>query len=1424
MRNQENSNFYPSPSYQADHEIFSAPGEMASLMRKKDWSQTPVGPVSAWPQSLKVMIRTILASHYPMFVWWGPELTMFHNDAYSSVLGKKHPKALGQRAAEVWHDIWDVVGPMVVSVVHEGRTVFHKELELTMERYGYPEETYFTFSYSPIHDDQGAIGGLFCACSDETAQLIARRRLRLLRELAESVTLVRTDPEALRTGLEVLESDLRDVPYALAYLYDASTQSAKLVSSFGLEHEYQQSPESISLETYAPDNDPWALHIVYETGRPLIHSSQKVIIGRSRIPAKACVLPIAQSGTHEIAGFLVMGTSPQLAFDEDYQTFCELVGAQLATALATSRAYSAEKRRAEELREIDRAKTAFFSNVSHEFRTPLTLMLGPLEDILHPSRSGLPSEARTELNIVYRNGLRLLKLVNTLLDFSRIEAGRVQAHYEETDLAVLTTHLASVFRSAVEKAGMALEVHCESISAPVFVDRDMWEKIVLNLISNAFKYTLAGKIRVMLRDQGDTIELLVKDTGCGIPERELPHLFERFHRVEGVVGRTYEGSGIGLALVQELVKLHQGTVRVESTLGQGSTFHVSIPTGSAHLPLDQTVSSRRKSGSTGAAETFAEEALSWLPLQDKTRQRTDTPSAQTLEHRKYQATLGARILLADDNADMRAYVKNLLEPNWKVETARDGMEALSQAKANPPDLVLSDVMMPGLDGFGLVQALRADPVTSGIPIILLSARAGEESRVEGMDIGADDYLTKPFNARELLARVGSHLQMARFREEANASLRESEERFRARTAQFETLLNQAPLGVYLIDADFCFRAINPVARPVFSSISNGVIGRDFSEIIHILWDKDTADEFVEIFRRTLETGESYIVPELKERRADSGEIEYYEWRIDRIPLPDGRWGVVCYFRDISQQVLAREAVEESGKRLRFVMESMPQKIFITSATAELEYMNRFWLEFTGRSIDDMKGSGWMQSIHETDVEANSKAWEESTRTGSLFQFQHRLRRADGEYRWHITRATPMRDDQGKILMWIGSSTDIHDLKMAEESLKEADRRKDEFLAVLSHELRSPLNVISGNIELLRYEEAGSAEFEESLDAIERHAAAQAQLISDLLDVSRIITGKLALSIKPFLLSEVLMAALDTVRFAAENKMIHLDLDFDLHSLGLINGDETRIQQVIWNLLTNAVKFTPQGGRIRLHARRQNSRVEVAVSDNGQGITPDFLSHVFDRFHQEDASNTRRYGGLGLGLSIVRHIVEMHGGTVEARSEGKGQGATFIVRLPVHDMASEGHSQNKISKPSSQADSHSMDNTQSKELSGYRILIIDDQWDARDMLARGLRKFGAELSLAASAEEGRRALQGGRFSLLVCDIGMPGLNGFDFIKQWRNEETSTRRSPIPAVALTAYASDKDQKQAYAAGFQRHMAKPVKISELVKVITDLGSGFH
>lgn len=474
------------------------------------------------------------------------------------------------------------------------------------------------------------------------------------------------------------------------------------------------------------------------------------------------MLPVTKAAQESATGVLVLGLSPRLAFDSGYRTFAELVAAQVATAVANARVYAEERRRVEVLAELDQAKTAFFSNVSHEFRTPLTLMLGPLEETLSAPNSMAPQDFE-RLQMVQRNGLRLLRLVNTLLDFSRLEAGRVQASYEPTDLAAYTAELASVFRSAIERAGLRLVIDCTALPEPVYVDRDMWEKIVLNLLSNALKYTFEGEIAVSLVADADAVHLQVRDTGTGIPELELPRLFERFHRVEGARGRTHEGTGIGLALVVELVKLHSGSIGVDSVLNEGSTFRVSIPRGHAHLPTERISLSGNLSSTALGAMPYVEEALRWLPAapdEDLQVQKCCSPTMESpTQASPSKPHPEPRVILADDNADMREYVCRLLSERYAVEAVGDGLLALAAATREPPDLILSDVMMPSMDGFALIRALREQPRTREVPVILLSARAGEESRIEGLQSGADDYLVKPFSTRELLARVEANLTL-----------------------------------------------------------------------------------------------------------------------------------------------------------------------------------------------------------------------------------------------------------------------------------------------------------------------------------------------------------------------------------------------------------------------------------------------------------------------------------------------------------------------------------------------------------------------------------------------------------------------------------------------------------------------------------------
>jgi PAS domain S-box-containing protein len=578
----------------------------------------------------------------------------------------------------------------------------------------------------------------------------------------------------------------------------------------GIDRGHGAAPETIAL--HAPSI--WPVHEVLRTHRTVVVPDLRSVVDEPipsgpwhEPPAQAALIPIASAGETGRAGVLVVGLNPFRLFDRNYRGFLNLVAGQIAAAFASAQAYEEERRRAEALAEIDRTKTTFFSNVSHEFRTPLTLMLGPLEDVLNDaSPTALRPVQRKRLVTAHRNAVRLLRLVNSLLDFSRIEAGRVVATFEPTDLAELTGELASNFESAMQQAGLRLFIDCPALPQSVYVDRDMWEKIVLNLLSNAFKFTFEGEVVVQTRVSADRLaaELMVRDSGVGIPARELPRLFERFHRVEGQRSRSFEGTGIGLALVHELVKLHGGTIDVTSKVGLGTTFCLRIPFGTAHLTTDHVSGGPGEHGSKShRADAYVEEALRWLPGHDGSGD-DEEPAERTDDMPELPVCLqtsGSLVLVADDNADMRRYISRLLKPRWEVQSVPDGRAALDAMRANRPDIVVTDVMMPNLDGFGLLREIRGDAELRDVPVIMLSARAGEEARVEGLGSGADDYLIKPFSARELIARVNANLEMARMRRDAMRELRESESRFR-------NMANHAPVMMWVSDPSGSFTYLN----------------------------------------------------------------------------------------------------------------------------------------------------------------------------------------------------------------------------------------------------------------------------------------------------------------------------------------------------------------------------------------------------------------------------------------------------------------------------------------------------------------------------------------------------------------------------------------------------------------------------------------
>ena len=1022
---------------QSIESVFAGGGEMRERMRALDWSTTALGPLEQWSRSLRICVRIVLGSGYPMTIYWGRCYTMLYNDACRQVMGSKHPAALGRGFREVFPEMWDSVGPLLDRVMMQGQDVSTLTDQLfLLNRNGYLEECYFATSFSPIPDDTGEVGGVLNTALETTERVIEDRRRQLLRDLASRAAEARTEGVVWRVSEKTLGEHRLSVPFALLYGYRPAEGRAHLAGT---------SVEVSSLDPAVIDctnQNPWRFDAALPLEGITVELGPRVLaLPKSTWPMpveNATVVPVRLREDSDTLGFLVLGIHPGRAFDDTYRHFVRRIAEQIAIGLASARAYEQEHQRADALAEVDRAKTVFFSSVSHEFRTPLTLMLGPLEEVLPEAGERLGPERHRQLLTVRRNALRLLKLVNTLLDFSRIEAGRVQAVYEPTDLASLTSNIASVFHSAMDNAGLRFSVDCPPIGEPVYVDRDMWEKVVLNLLSNAFKFTFEGEVAVMLKPVDGAVELRVRDTGVGIAEEERERVFERFHRVESTHARTYEGTGIGLALVQELVKLHGGSVKVESAPGKGSTFTVTIPNGKVHLPAERIQAARALVSAEVRADAYADEAQRWLP--DKSSAAVDVtmlakPASPAPSPEPEPAMKRQLIVVADDNGDMREYLKSLLRDRYEVHAVADGSQALEATRYLRPALVLADVIMPRLDGFGLLRSIRDDSALASTPVILLSARAGEESRVEGLQTGADDYLIKPFTARELLARVATHVKMANLRRETGEheeQLRRKAEVLQSSERNLAAIINTIPTAAWTTRPDGYCDFINRVWLDYTGMTAEQTQGWGWAEAIHSDDRKRLTDEW----QSCLASG-SPVDTEARIRRFDAA----YRWFLIRAnPLRDESGNILKWYGtciDVEDHKRAEEALQASELSWRQIVDNIPGLVAATGAMGEVEFLNRQTLEYFGKTSEELKNWALIGAVHPDDLPRVIEARKKSIEAGQIYEIEHRCRRADGVYRWFQVRGLPVRDTENKITAWYLLLADIDDRKRAEAQAEQA---------------------------------------------------------------------------------------------------------------------------------------------------------------------------------------------------------------------------------------------------------------------------------------------------------------------------------------------------------------------------------------------------
>jgi signal transduction histidine kinase len=987
-------------------------GEMAGRFGDFDWAVTSIGPPERWPITWLKAWELIRDSSFPAALALGPDHIYLYNDAFIPLGGAaRHPAALGLPVKLVWEEIWQpYLEPRFQQTLATGRPTGEVDLLMPIMRSGYLEETYMRFSFAAVRDDEGNPSGILCTATENTQLVIMKRQSDCLRRLAADCASADSPEEACHLAAAVLDEQHRDVPFALFYAFDRGSGRVVRVASAGLDTIPEVVPQVVPFDSAA---DPWRLATVAYDGKSSLIAGVAASMGAGLrrpelVPQQAIALPVSSGGSDMPSGILVAGLNPMRPSAES-GAFHELAATHLEKAVGRARMKQLAEERARELSALDRAKTVFFSNISHELRTPLTLLLGPMHQVL--DCANLEPEHRELLGMARQAGGRLQKLVDSLLDFSKIEAGRADAHYLPTDLPVLTADLAAMFCSVFECAHIPLAVDCPATPEPAYVDPEMWAKIVHNLLSNALKFTLEGQVTVRLLTSADQFQLEVSDTGCGIAREDLQRIFQRFVRVPASRARTVEGTGIGLSLVEELTRLHGGAVEVSSELGAGTTFRVRIPTGFAHLPQNRIGAARTLPPPDTGAQPFLDQALGWIGEDVAVATSNFGLSAADPAGRPrgiHDALAGPdqdsreRVLVVDDNAQMRQYLSRLLRYRWHVETAPDGVAALEHIRARAPDVVIADIMMPRMDGIAMLRELRAETLTAELPVLLLSARAGEEASVGGLQAGANDYLVKPFSQRELVARV-------------------------------ETLLAQ------------------------------------------------------------------------------------------------GR----------------QRAAERSAR------------------------------------------------------------------------------------------------------------------KQAEQTI----RAREEFFAALSHELRSPVSSLLAWIELLQNERISHSKLLESLQVLELSARTLRRLSGDLYDVARATSGGMRVNLRPFAsIAPIVATVVDAFAPAASKKKLTLHRMLEELS-GPVSIDPDRLQQILGNLLSNAVRFTPPGGHIDVSCARRDDIVELRVSDSGRGIRTEALPHVFERYWQgehvaEDDS------GLGLGLTISRRLVELHGGEIEALSEGEGCGATFIIRLPL----------------------------------------------------------------------------------------------------------------------------------------------------------------
>ncbi len=1121
-----------------NHSIVTGKNQMAELIQNFDWINTALGNPYYWSQSLKTSLSICLNSNFPIAIYWGKDLTLLYNDAWSPIPGNKHPWALGKPAREVWSDIWSDIAPEFEKAF-QGIPGGSKDALLPMQRHGYIEECYFDFTFTPVVGENGKVEGVFNAVIETTYRVFNERNAALMNGLSARIAGATTTAEMFENIQQFMIDHRITFPFVTVYRQLGDDIFNPLSGNGSPVAPVLRNPK-YTLGVYASEK----INTISRDIDQVFHDLPNGYWGDNI--HEAVILPFTISGNEKY--FLLAGLNSRRPFNDHMKAFLETLTTVISNRANDILSLEAERTRAAALEEMDRAKTIFFSNISHEFRTPLTLILGNLEEVLNNDK--LDQSQQQQLKLTQRNALRLLKLVNSLLDFGRLESGKQKPYLQVVDLAAYTKSLALNFKPIIEKGSLDFHIIIPDQTTLVSLDVQMWQKIVFNLLSNAFKYTLEGNITLKVETIHNTAKLVIEDSGVGIPAEEIPLLFDRFHRVKNSAGRSFEGTGIGLSLVKELIELQNGQIIIESALGKGTTVTVTLPAqtsnGTPQIPViisesDELISS-----------VFIEEALY---LSDN---NLVNEVLQTNENNN------DLVLIVDDNADMRKHMSNIIAKKYRVITAADGHDALNKVTQFSPSLILSDIMMPVMDGITMIKRLRENVITASIPVLLITARAGEESRLEGFDTGADDYLVKPFSSKELLIRIESQIKIAQRRNNALNNIYSlfNDVPFAVAVLKGPQLIiefaNKYILGLWGFTKEQAFNKpmfellpeTVPAAGPVHAEVyrtgkrfqkneiavqlaTNGKVAtRYFNSVIDPIIDEagvisgqlvttievteqvsarkkieESEKELQRIFRQapitiTVYKGEDFVVevantlslemwgkteqevlgrkifdisPELRHSQEPilrnimaTGEPfignEFYVTYNKNGKPHSGYFnfvyqpaknelneviGIIAIGTEVTEAVKSRKELEESRERFRTLAETLPQMVWVTDAGGQNEYYSERWKEYSGQSnLDD----AWEYMVHPEDKIKADIEYREAFKGNKPFRTELRVRNALGEYRWHSSVASPVKDENNKVLRWVGALTDIHDQKAYMEELEQVVRKRTAELENSNHEL------------------------------------------------------------------------------------------------------------------------------------------------------------------------------------------------------------------------------------------------------------------------------------------------------------------------------------------------------------------------------------